>query len=102
MNPDTNLFEELSLAEDEKTKEAMERLKAYISPQKIDPEDFRLDLEKLHLVRPDGSSVPDHWSIFQVGEEVIVKNYTFRVAYINDVTLILEPVGIVRIDNPQK
>jgi hypothetical protein len=46
------------------------------------------------LVRPDGSEVPKHWSVFTVGEEVVIKNYTFRIAYIGESTLLLEPVGI--------
>lgn len=46
------------------------------------------------LVRPNGEPVPEHWSVFQVGEEVLLKNYKFKVGYINQKTLVLEPVGI--------
>lgn len=45
------------------------------------------------LLRPNGEPVPKHWSVFRVGEDVVVKDYTFRVAYMNEGTLILEPVG---------
>jgi len=45
------------------------------------------------LVRPNGEPVPDHWPIFTVGELVTVKNYTFKVAYIGESTLLLEPTG---------
>ena len=70
MNPETNRFEELKqdLAE-------------------------KLIQREPRLLRPDGSPVPEHWSIFTVDEHVNVKNYTFKVAYIGEQTLLLEPVG---------
>lgn len=34
------------------------------------------------LLRPSGEPVPQHWSVLQEGEHVVVKDYTFRVAYI--------------------
>ena len=43
--------------------------------------------------RPKGEPVPEHRSVFRVDEVVTVKNYTFRVAYIGEGTLLLEPVG---------
>lgn len=46
------------------------------------------------LLRLDGSPVPRHWAIFSVDELVTVKDTTFKVAYINESTLILEPVPI--------
>ncbi len=45
------------------------------------------------LVRKDGSVVPRHWAIFAVGEEIVVKGYTFRVAYLNEGAIMLEPIG---------
>lgn len=45
------------------------------------------------LLRPNGEPVPEHWSIFVQGEDVVVKNYTFRVVYMNEKTIVLEPVG---------
>ena len=54
-----------------------------------------LDAERSHLLRPDGSKVPEHWSIFSVGEHVVVNNYTFKVAYIGETSILLEPVGPV-------
>ena len=47
------------------------------------------------LVRPDGTPVPKHWSTYQVGETVVVKDYTWRVAHIGEKHLLLEPVGLV-------
>jgi hypothetical protein len=45
------------------------------------------------LLRPNGEPVPEHWSIFVQGEDVVIKNYTFRVVYMNEKTIVLEPVG---------
>ena len=50
-------------------------------------------------VRPDGSPVPEHWSIFTVGEEVTIKDYTFKVAYIGESAILFEPVGPRVLDN---
>ena len=47
-----------------------------------------------NLCRPDGSPVPKHWPIFQVGESVVIKNYTFKVAYIGETAILFEPVGL--------
>lgn len=69
MNPDTNQFEQLRELID--------------GPMKLPT-----------LLRPDGSPVPAHWTVLAVDEKVEVKGYTFRVAYINETTLILEPVKI--------
>ena len=66
MNPETNKLETL-----------------------IDPFD-----DPTRLVRPNGEPVPKHWSVFKEGEELVVKNYTFRVAHIGEKHLLLEPVGI--------
>jgi hypothetical protein len=47
------------------------------------------------LVRPNGEPVPEHWSTYSTGEEVIVKSYRWRVAHIGEKHLLLEPVGPV-------
>ena len=44
------------------------------------------------LLRPDGSEIPNHWAVFHVGELVSLKDYTFKIAYMNDGTIVLEPV----------
>lgn len=76
MNPDTNKLEPLT-------------------------EDFNIKVEAPgRLLRPDGSEVPSHWSVFQVGEQVVVKDYTFKVAYIGEGTLLLEPVAPVVFPGP--
>lgn len=73
MNPDTNKFEELSEAA------------SSISDK----------LQGISLIRPDGSPVPKHWSTFTAGEEVVIKGYTFKVAYIGESNILFEPVGPV-------
>jgi hypothetical protein len=47
------------------------------------------------LLRPDGSAVPAHWAVFTVGEHVVIKDYTFKVAYIGETAILFEPVGPV-------
>ena len=49
---------------------------------------------KQSLLRPNGEPVPEHWTQFQIGECVVIKNYTFRVAYIGETSILFEPVGI--------
>lgn len=89
MNPDTNRFEQLT--EDPGSEEqqqafehaATEQLKRLVAQQNAG-----------RLIRPDGTEVPPHWSTFQVGEEVVIKDYTFKVAYIGETAILFEPVGI--------
>lgn len=89
MNPTTNKFEPLHEQEPDRNTdgEAQRRLKQRV--KKIDPALLGV------LLRPNGEPVPDHWIQFQVGEQVVVKGYTFKVAYIGESTLLLEPVGPV-------
>ena len=80
MNPDTNKFEELT----EYTKKELE---------------IRRKIDELQgkacgvLYRPNGQEVPKHWSIFSVGENYVINNYTFRCAYIGETSILFEPVG---------
>lgn len=50
------------------------------------------------LLRPDGSPVPEHWTIFKIGEHVAIKNYTFEVAYIGKTSILFEPVGPIVVE----
>ena len=91
MNPDKNQFEALRQAagegDDDLTKDLLtEKFTERLIKKIGEPE------PKATLVRADGSPVPEHWPIFKVGEEIVVKNYVFRVAYIGETTLLLEPV----------
>lgn len=85
MNPDTNKFEELR----EITKESNQLEKMYKEMS-------------VQLIRPNGEPVPQHWTQFQVGECVVIKNYTFKVAYIGETSILFEPVGIVEVSNETK
>ena len=51
------------------------------------------------VIRPNGKPVPDHWVTFQLGEEVVIKDYTFKVAYIGETAILFEPVGPTVIGN---
>jgi len=88
MNPDTNKFEELSNIIEEKFKEKFidlnDRAKEAIIEGKF----------KDQLFCPDGTPVPKHWTVLTIGENVVIKDYTFKVAYINETTLVLEPVEV--------
>lgn len=52
-------------------------------------------MENFGLVRPDGSPVPKTWKVFAEGELVVIKDYTFKVAYINESSITFEPVSPV-------
>lgn len=58
-------------------------------------------LTPLCLLRPDGSRIPPTL-LFWRNEQIVLKNYTFRVAYVGDHTLLLEPVGPVPIIGEDK
>jgi len=73
MNPETNRFEPLHEEFDER---------------------FGKLAKEAALLRPDGTPVPKHWSIFTVGEEVVIKDYTFKVAYVGETSILFEPVGL--------
>lgn len=75
MNPDTNMFEELVEADPEQQKEIEDRI--------------------AQLLRPDGTKVPTHWSVFTVGEHYVINNYTFKCAYIGETSILFEPVAPV-------
>jgi hypothetical protein len=54
------------------------------------------------LLRPDGTPVPKHWAVFKVGELVTLKDNTFKVAYMNEGTMVLEPVLVEQAMLPQE
>ena len=62
MNPETNKFEPLSI--DPKDKDVFAKSLSQSQNRSL-------------LIRPDGSPVPVHWCVFQVGELVAIKNYTY-------------------------
>ena len=88
MNPDTNRFEELTLEEKKQKEELFKHIKKRTQPP-----------NPLELFRPNGEPVPQHWVTFQLGEEVVIKDYTFKVAYIGETAILFEPVGPTVIGN---
>jgi hypothetical protein len=53
-------------------------------------------VERAQLVQPDGSPVPETWTIFTVGELVEVKGRSFKIGWIGADGVLLEPVrGLV-------
>lgn len=96
MDPDSNKFVRLSQTSTDPAGDAQEeiaqellRMQAQMLKQGGTPDPAALST----LVLPDGKPIPSHWAVFTVGEQVVVKGYTFRVAYIGESTLLLEPVG---------
>ena len=83
LNPDTNKFE--PLIEGRPTIDELE--KAIAAGRMTD-----LSPAGLVLLRPDGSLVPKSWTIFKIDELVVIKDYTFRVAYIGESNILFEPV----------
>jgi hypothetical protein len=77
MNPDTNKFEPLMTAEQQDSQ--LQRMKAELAGATG------------ALLRPDGSEVPKHWSVFRVDELVVVKDYTFKVVHIGESYMVIEP-----------
>lgn len=94
MNPETNRFERLTEEQKEvqknQTKEMERRLRQL--------QNTALSSSGT-LLRPNGEPVPAHWSVFAVGEHVVIKSYTFKVAYVGETSILFEPVGPVVLDN---
>ena len=82
MNPDTNRFEELTSGAQKKNDELLK----HIEKRTQTPDPFE-------LFRPNGEPVPKHWVTFKLDEKVVIKNYTFKVAYIGETAILFEPVG---------
>lgn len=88
MNPDTNRFEPLHEANEGAPGESTEHRRNREAMQRMLTNGGR-------LLRPDGSAVPVTWSVFSVGEHVVIKDYTFKVAYVGESSILFEPVGPV-------
>lgn len=84
LNPETNKFEPVE-------KPTIAQLEKLIgNGEKVD-----IRPDGTVLVRSDGSAIPKHWSVFKIGETVVIKDYTFRVAYIGESNILFEPVSPV-------
>lgn len=101
MNPDTNRFEPLI---DSKARELDRQHERMIEAAKKELHSYTNNVNQLlkdnepKLLRPDGTEVPDHWTQFRIDEHVVIKDYTFKVAYIGETAILFEPVGQVLID----
>lgn len=99
MNPETNKFEFLRADTDQKEdlgedQESIARLKRMI--QRLGEQDNigpRAPTSTT-LMRPNGEPVPEHWTQFKVGECVVIKGYTFKVAYLGETAILFEPISI--------
>ena len=112
MNPKTGKLEKLNVCLDPKTGMMVRAIAEELAtietpkemPNKVEhvsgaPVPPALAMEALFrhqtLLRPNGEPVPPHWVIFKVGEIVTLKNQTFKIGYLNEETLVLEPVSLV-------
>ena len=85
VNRDTNRIEPLTQCTEHEMAETLAKLRGQAG-------DFHPG-----LLRPNGSPVPKTWSLFEMGELIVIKDYTFRVGYIGESAILLEPVGIVEV-----
>jgi hypothetical protein len=92
MNPETNMFENIYT---EQECEICQRLQTLKQGRLHKSFAVKTGLEKTkgQLYRADGSVVPDHWSIFTIGQEIPINGYIFRVAYIGETSILFEPIG---------
>lgn len=102
MNPETNKFE--LLRPDTDQDEDSGNLQHVVTG---DPHQPSIGMLKRMVIQqsllwPNGEPVPDHWTQFQIGEYVVIKNYTFQVAYIGETAILFEPVGIVEVTEKEK
>ena len=99
MNPDTNKFEPLRETTGDDLATKAEQLRRRLPPKYTHAgEAAQQALAALGgslLLRPNGEPVPVTWTQFKVGETVVIKSYTFRVAYIGETAILFEPVGPV-------
>lgn len=88
MNPETNKFESLGV---DPRNEMLANFEKSVSDQAKTL--AQLSLQRMDLLRPDGTPVPKHWTVFSLSELVNIKGYTFRVAHIGESHILFEPVG---------
>jgi hypothetical protein len=79
MNPDTGKLEKLTNIDQDELRKRIE--------------DSGETISKFFdgLIRPDGSPVPESWTLFKVGELVELKEHTFEIAHLGDNYIVLEP-----------
>ncbi len=80
LNEQTNKFEKV------------EPVMAFPNESKLVEKLSNLKSVNIDFVKPDGSPIPIAAKIFKEGELVVIKDYTFRVAYIGESNILFEPV----------
>lgn len=90
MNPETNKLEPLQLKE---LQQALDRVEKKQSAAEL--------AELGQLLRPDGTPVPKHWSLFIVDETYVINGYRFKCAYIGETSILFEPVGPIIVGEPE-
>lgn len=87
MNPETNMFEQLSPA----SKEALDRIQRQLkeATQKF----YSNGSPVGSLVRPDGSPVPENWLVLEVGQRFDIEAVSFEVVHIGERYFVAEPRG---------
>ena len=95
MNPETNRFELLRPVTDQ-DEDPGNDLRHTTTGDLYQPSIGVLNRTVMQqtLLRPNGEPVPQHWTQFQIGQLVVIQNYTFKVAYIGETAILFEPVGI--------
>lgn len=90
MNPETNRFELVKTTAEQDDAELNRQESMLMQALKTGMEQ--------PLYRADGSEIPKHWSTFRAGEEVLIKGYWFKVAYIGETAILFEPSRPADID----
>jgi len=102
MNPETNKFEHLRPDTNQNEDLGTEVQEHLARLQRMVQRLGQQDRIGPRLLRPNGEPVPQHWTQFQIGECVVIKNYTFKVAYIGETEILFEPVGIPDIGKEER
>lgn len=55
---------------------------------------IELNKTRSALIRPNGEQIPQFWSLFQVGEKVVIKNHVFQIEYVGEDIMLIKSIGI--------
>lgn len=95
MNPDTNKFEELTVFDKQRAND----LCKCGSGKKFKACCRQVTVPVSQLLRPNGTPVPGHWSIFHIDEVYEINGYTFKCKYIGETSILFEPFGPIVLDS---
>lgn len=91
-NHETNRFEKLSEVNEKEFREELDRMTRELKGQGLGEHALAENEIHIGLLRPDGTFVPKHWPIFKIDEIVEIKDVSFKVKYIGETALLLEPI----------